>query len=99
MAEEIVHKLITTGLSTGYLNELVLCWNIAGAPSPDAIRHTKYSVNINDVTCGECRQYWNEGAFCGHSAMFSPKSAPWTRPPGHPDHTVLRESRLRRMEP
>jgi hypothetical protein len=55
---EVIHKIIVPLHGHGYLNELILCWKIQGAPSPDEIRHTKYAINFNDVTCDECRSIW-----------------------------------------
>lgn len=66
MADEITHKLITPTQRTGYLNDTILCWNILGAPSPDQIRHTKYTTNINEATCDDCLRIWKSGVYYGH---------------------------------
>lgn len=58
MAEEVIHKLVLPIRGDGYLNGLILCWKEAGEPSPDEIRHTKFSVSINNTTCEECKKIW-----------------------------------------
>ena len=70
---EVVHKLIQPQpvfikkeLVTEperYLNDLVLCWKVGGAPAPDQIRHTRIDGDINKVTCQECWALWIQGIY------------------------------------
>lgn len=63
MHNEMIHKLIVPtptpqeGLQL-YLNDIILCWNEQGAPSPEEVHNTAVSKNINEVTCMRCWDVW-----------------------------------------